>query len=117
MNNSNSPIKLNVIAAVCNANWGIGKNMQLPWNLPTEYTNYRRLVEHRDDPKKKNVLIYGRKTWEMKPRMPNQDLIIIVISRSTDYKPPFQNCYIFPSIEAASGIKKYLFLIKSNKHF
>jgi dihydrofolate reductase len=81
---------MNIIAAV-DKNFGIGKNNQLPWNLPKEYEHFVSLTTSTNEPGKLNAVIMGRKCWESIPEKfrPLKGRVNIVLSRTM--KPEVSN--------------------------
>jgi dihydrofolate reductase len=53
---------ISIIVAV-SENWGIGKNNELLWNIPSDLKRFKRLTLG-------NTLIMGKKTWESLPVRP-----------------------------------------------
>lgn len=58
--------KIYVIAAV-DENFGIGKNNDLPWRFKKDMEFFKETTTKTKDPKKKNMLIMGSKTWKSIP--------------------------------------------------
>uniref|UniRef100_A0A914DQY8 dihydrofolate reductase n=1 Tax=Acrobeloides nanus TaxID=290746 RepID=A0A914DQY8_9BILA len=81
------PLRMNLIANV-DANFGIGKNNDLPWHLPKEYAHFVRETTKTLDQNKKNAVILGRKCWESVPAKfrPLKDRINVVVSRTMEPK-------------------------------
>lgn len=77
------PVQLNLIAAACDTSYAIGFRGRLPWDcLPNEYAYFKRMVLNCVQGKK-NVLIFGPKTFEESKAILEDDrLVCIVISRS-----------------------------------
>ena len=69
---------ISIIAAMTKINKVIGKDNKLPWNIPSDLKNFKKLTTD-------SVVIMGRKTYESIPKkfrpLPNR--INIVLSRST----------------------------------
>ncbi|CAG0881030.1 unnamed protein product [Cyprideis torosa] len=57
-----APIELNLIVAM-DQNRGIGLAGTLPWTLRKDMALFKRLTSETEDPKKKNAVVMGRKTW------------------------------------------------------
>ncbi|KAH0554382.1 dihydrofolate reductase isoform X1 [Cotesia glomerata] len=82
-------LKLNLIAAACGDNLGIGINGRLPWKLKAEMAFFTNMTTKTKNVNKKNVLIMGRKTWEGIPKKfrPLQNRINIILShQKLDYE-------------------------------
>ena len=56
------------IIVAFDSQYGIGKNGQLAWNLPSDLKHFKEITTALTDPAKKNALIMGRKTWESLPQ-------------------------------------------------
>lgn len=72
--------KINIIVAVTN-NLVIGKGNTMPWHIPTDLKNFKRLTDGK-------TVVMGRKCWESIPEkfrpLPNR--LNIVISRDETYE-------------------------------
>jgi len=71
--------RINIIVAATN-NMVIGKNNDLPWQLPSDLKNFKKIT-------KGSAVIMGRKCWESIPEKfrPLPDRLNIVISRNQTY--------------------------------
>ncbi|XP_028671798.1 zgc:153031 [Erpetoichthys calabaricus] len=80
------PVRL--IVATCK-NMGIGKNGQLPWNLPKEFAFFLNMISSVSSPDHKNLLIWGRKCWETFPEnlLPLANCVNAVLSRNLSSVP------------------------------
>jgi len=78
------------IVATCDQNNGIGKNGTIPWRVGKDILSYEVLISNTIDPKKHNVVVMGRKTYES---IPNPYVVVqyktVVISAKTIFKLPF----------------------------
>lgn len=74
--------KFHIVVAVDSQN-GIGKGGHLPWQLPGDMAYFKRITTEVHDPKKRNAVIMGRKTWDSIPVKfrPLKHRLNIVISR------------------------------------
>ena len=83
---------LSLIAAIAQNNC-IGKDNQLPWNIPEDMKHFKDLT-------KGHVVLMGRNTWESIPKkfrpLPNRTNI--VITRNKEYKVP-EGVEVYSSIE------------------
>ena len=83
-------MKLSLIAAMAK-NRVIGANNRLPWHLPADLRNFRRVTMGKP-------IMMGRKTFDSIGR-PLPGRTNVVISRNRNYRP--EGCVIFHSIDAA----------------
>ena len=73
----------------------IGKDNQLIWHLPKDLQYFKKLTTG-------HVIIMGRKTLESLPfLLPNREHW--VVTRQTDYVPPYEGVRVFTSPEAAAA--------------
>jgi len=83
-------------------NLGIGKNGQIPWHCPQDLHYFKHLTSKTTDPKKQNMVLMGRKTWESLPDkfrpLPNR--INGVLTRNKAYSLP-EGTHLFSSLEMA----------------
>ncbi len=93
-----------LIVAIDSKN-GIGKNGQLPWHLPADLKHFREITCTVRDPKKQNVVLMGRKTWDSIPEKfrPLPGRINVVLSRRPDLELP-QSVVPAGSFETAFNI-------------
>lgn len=83
-------MKLSLIAAVSSNNV-IGLNNQLPWDLPEDLNNFKKLTVGKP-------ILMGRKTFDSLGRvLPGR--VNIVITRNINYKP--KGCRVFLDIDEA----------------
>ncbi|KAJ8035628.1 Dihydrofolate reductase [Holothuria leucospilota] len=96
----NQTLKVNLIAAVGN-NLELGLNGLLPWNLPNEYATFIKIAKGNPPAGRKNVIIFGRKTWlAYTARNPLAGKMIeIIISRTLKKVPG--GAHVFSSLDAA----------------
>ena len=75
-----------IIVAV-DANFGIGKNGTLPWQLPADLKHFKAITSAAL-PNKSNAVIMGRKTWESLPPKfrPLPGRVNLVLSHQPDLK-------------------------------
>ncbi len=86
-------MKIKLIAAV-DAEFGIGKNNDLPWHLPADMAFFKEKTQN-------TVVITGRKNYESIPEKyrPLTNRINIVLSRKEDYIA--EGCIVFKSYDDA----------------
>jgi dihydrofolate reductase len=79
-----SSIRINAIAAMCDANRGIGLNGVLPWSIPDEYQYFLNVIQRVENSNKTNLMIMGRVSWtefiHKTQTIPN--LLYVVISNT-----------------------------------
>jgi dihydrofolate reductase len=69
---------------------GIGKNNSIPWDIPSDMKNFRKITS-------KSVVVMGRNTWNSLPMKPLPNRINIVISSKLESD---DDKIVFPSIES-----------------
>jgi len=82
---------VDIIVAMCADN-GIGKDNAIPWHIPEDMKFFKELTTRVQDPKKKNAVVMGRKTWESIPRRyrPLPARLNVVLSNTLYFDP---ECY------------------------
>ncbi len=89
--------KISIIVAA-SANLVIGRNNDLPWKLPTDMKNFKKITEG-------YPVIMGRKSWESLPPkfrpLPNR--VNVVLTSDTN-KDNYKNAIIVRSLEEALNI-------------
>jgi len=70
--------------------YGIGKNGQLPWNLPSDLKHFKETTSAVSNPAKKNAVIMGRKTWASIPSKyrPLPGRVNLVLSQQENVELP-----------------------------
>lgn len=58
---------LHVVVAASKGCAGIGADGRIPWHLPEDLAHFRELTTRTRDPRKRNAVIMGRRTWESLP--------------------------------------------------
>lgn len=96
-------MKLYLIVAACEG-MGIGINGGLPWRLKEEVKYFARMTKTVQDPKKKNAVIMGRKTWESIPEKfrPLKDRLNVVLSRQTAFSLNNPNTIVCASLPVSN---------------
>ena len=86
-----------ILIAAAAENNALGLQSDLPWHLPDDFKRFKRLTSG-------HKIIMGRKTLETFPSaLPNRDHI--VITRNSNYQPPFP-CTVTASVEEALALRK-----------
>lgn len=82
-------IPLNIVVAIDTKN-GIGKEDALPWDLTGDLKHFRETTSVARSPKKKNVVVMGRKTWDSIPPeyRPLPDRTNIVLTQNKGLRLP-----------------------------
>lgn len=101
---------ISIIVAI-DDNFGIGKNNSIPWHIPDDLINFKKITTN-------NVCIMGRNTWDSLPKkfkpLPNRKNIIV---SKTYFEKPNESMHhpdVFCSfsLEHAIGISQKLFSSK-----
>lgn len=64
---------------------GIGKNGNLPWKLPEDLKNFKKLTSFKDPEGREPAIIMGSKTWESLPFRPLPGRTNVIISNTYKY--------------------------------
>ncbi|KAK9516956.1 hypothetical protein VZT92_024861 [Zoarces viviparus] len=96
------PIRL--IAAVCNGR-GIGKDGQMPWDLPSEFQNFRDHVLGVSRPGKLNLMIWGKLCWYSVPKsdFPLPNVLHAVLSTTLETVPDHAH-FLCPDLDSAARL-------------
>lgn len=78
------------LVVACDLNRGIGKNNSIPWRLPGDLKQFRKLTSTSSTPGLYNAVIMGRRTWESIPPKyrPLADRYNVVLTRNLNYEVP-----------------------------
>jgi dihydrofolate reductase len=76
--------KISVIIATTSSG-GIGFNNKLPWNIPEDLRNFKKITSFVNDKTKKNAIIMGRATWESLPVKPLPNRLNIILTNDINY--------------------------------
>ncbi|MBN1869583.1 MAG: dihydrofolate reductase [Candidatus Omnitrophica bacterium] len=78
-------IPFNIVVSI-DLKKGIGKDGALPWDLNGDIRHFREITAKARSPKKKNVVVMGRKTWESIPQefrpLPERTNIVLTRNKS-----------------------------------
>lgn len=77
--------KFSIIVA-CSSNGGIGYDNKIPWYLPDDLKNFKKITSFVNDINKKNAVIMGKNTWESLPIKPLPNRLNIVLTSNPDYE-------------------------------
>ncbi|KAM9352577.1 dihydrofolate reductase [Symphorus nematophorus] len=80
------PIRL--IAAACK-DMGIGKDGNMPWNIPAEFQYFLNTITRVSRPGKMNMLVWGRRCWQHHPEstFPFANALHVVLSKTLTTVP------------------------------
>jgi dihydrofolate reductase len=77
--------KFSIIVACC-SNGGIGFENKIPWYLPDDLKNFKKITTTVSDNKKTNAIVMGKNTWESLPIKPLPNRLNIVLTSNPDYE-------------------------------
>jgi dihydrofolate reductase/thymidylate synthase len=89
-----------IIAAVSKIDNGIGKNGELPWNIPEDLQFFQKITKTTNDPNKCNAIIMGRNTFHSIGR-PLPGRLNVCISTSYTMQNNHHNVIFLPSLHDA----------------
>ena len=89
---------------------GIGKEGGLPWHLSGDLKHFRDITCKTASPKKKNILLMGRKTWDSIPKQfrPLPDRINVVLTQNP-------NLYVPEGVLKAESFTRVLEMVRSDR--
>lgn len=76
--------KISLILA-CSCNGGIGFENKLPWNIPDDLKNFRKITTKVSKEDNVNAIVMGRNTWESLPIKPLPKRKNIVLTLDPEY--------------------------------
>jgi len=90
------------IVVAFDSQYGIGKNGQLAWNLPSDLKHFKEITTTVQNPAKKNAVIMGRKTWDSLPAKfrPLPGRVNVVLTKQLNLSFP-EGVLVFDSLEGA----------------
>ena len=77
--------KFSIIVA-CSSNGGIGFENKIPWYLPDDLKNFKKITSFVNDNTKRNAVIMGKNTWESLPIKPLPNRLNIVMTSNPEYE-------------------------------
>ena len=89
-----------IIAAVLKSDNGIGKNGELPWNIPEDLRFFQKITKSTNDSNKCNAIIMGRNTFHSIGR-PLPGRLNVCISTNYTMENNHHNIIFFPSLDVA----------------
>ncbi len=98
------------IVVAVDANFGIGRDNNLPWNLPGDMKHFKEVTtQNNSEGRLVNAVIMGRKTWESIPEKfrPLPKRLNIVLSRGPQMSLP-------PEVVQACTLEEALASLESN---
>lgn len=74
------------LVAAVDENYGLGKRGELPWRLKGDLAYFQKLTTVTDDPRRRNMVVMGRKTWDSLPSSsrPLAKRLNVVLTRRQD---------------------------------
>nr|XP_040019033.1 zgc:153031 [Gasterosteus aculeatus aculeatus] len=96
------PVRL--IAAACSGG-GIGKDGQMPWDLPSEFRYFRNHVQGVSRPGKMNMMVWGKLCWYSvpKPDFPLPNVLHVVLSKTLESVPDHAH-FLCEDLDAAARL-------------
>jgi dihydrofolate reductase len=104
------------IVVAVDENFGIGRDNNLPWNLPGDMKHFKEVTTKASDPSRQNAVIMGRKTWESIPQKfrPLPGRINCVLTRDANMALPqgvVKSSDFEAALELLSGTAADVFVI------
>ena len=102
-------IPVHIIVAIDEKS-GIGKEGALPWHLTGDLKYFRDTTCMTHSPKKKNIVLMGRKTWQSIPKQfqPLPERINVVLTQNPNLEVPY-------GVLKAESFAKVLEMVRSEK--
>ncbi|XP_037307998.2 zgc:153031 [Pungitius pungitius] len=96
------PIRL--VAAACRGG-GIGKDGQMPWDLPSEFQYFRNHVQGVSRPGRMNIMVWGKLCWFSvpKPDFPLPNVLHAVLSTTLKEVPDHAH-FLCKDLDAAARL-------------
>lgn len=100
------------VIAACDFNGSIGKNGTIPWYIPEDFKHFKEITTQVSDPKLRNAVIMGRKTWESLPNGKLRGRLNLVVSTTLNIDTNDDDVMVFRTFEEAvfyiKTIRRYL---------
>jgi dihydrofolate reductase len=96
--NNNFNKKLSIIVA-CSSNGGIGYKNNIPWYLPDDLKNFKKITSFVSDNTKTNAIIMGKNTWDSLPIKPLPNRLNIVLTSNPEYEIKDKSVIVANSFE------------------
>ncbi|KAL5055476.1 hypothetical protein RYX36_036158 [Vicia faba] len=103
-NSQPNPQRTYQAVVIATRDMGISKDGKLPWTLPTDQKFFDDITTITSDPKKKNAVVMGRKSWEAIPpeSRPLSGRLNVVLTRSGSFDiATAENVLICGSVSSA----------------
>jgi len=102
-------IPVHIIVAI-DEKFGIGKDGALPWHLTGDLKYFRDTTCTTRSPKKQNLVLMGRKTWQSIPKQfqPLHERINVVLTQNPNFEVPY-------GVLKAESFTKVLEMVRSEK--
>lgn len=103
-NSPPNPQRTYQAVVIATRDMGISKEGILPWTLPTDQKFFEDITTITSDPKKKNAVVMGRKSWEAIPpeSRPLSGRLNVVLTRSGSFDiATAENVLICGSVSSA----------------
>ena len=94
---------INLIVAV-DSKFGIAKNGDLPWNIPSDMKHFKNITSQVEDVTKQNVVIMGKHTWNSIPRTPLKSRLNVILTEKeyeTYSKLENENILVFKDLKTS----------------
>lgn len=106
-----------IVVVAADLNNGIGFRGEIPWHLSGDLSFMRRITTTTVCPKRRNIVLIGRKSWEAIPQRhrPLRDRLCIVISRDAEFRKDLDTAVGVPRVWSAGSVVEALALIRTDE--